>query len=143
MTGSRETVLGQLLGLVREHFYVPDGQPPAGWSIGRCGSVIKRLLALNFSASEIGAAIEGLAIMREAGELQTPDGGYWLKPGEKATMRALYTTRHGVRPLFSVAQEAVWRSSKRATSATLALKRAEDPVRVSDIIERLLPKRRS
>jgi hypothetical protein len=92
---------GQLMSLVRKHLYIPDGKPPAGHDDGRCVSVIQALRRLGSSGYDIADAIEGLAVLRDSGQLD------WLPKGTKATMRALYNTRSGVRPVFYLAQEAL------------------------------------
>jgi len=90
---------GQLMGLVRTHLYVPDGKPPEGENGGRCVTVIQALRKMGQRGYDIAAAIEGLALLRERGELD------WLPQGMKCTMRALYNTRTGVRPVMMLAQE--------------------------------------
>ena len=52
-------------------------------------------------------AIEGVRLMCDAGELGRK------KAGEKLTMRALYNTGHGVRPLLYQAQERVYKQQQR------------------------------
>ena len=96
---------GQLMGLVRKHLYVPDGKAPAGEDGGRCVTVIQALRRMHQSGYDIAAAIEGLALLRERGELD------WLAPGTKCTMRALYNTRTGVRPVNVLAQETYHKSA--------------------------------
>jgi hypothetical protein len=97
-----------LMGVVRQHLYVPDGKAPTGEDGGRCVTVIQALRKARYSGYEIADAIEGLALLRERGELD------WLPPGTKCTMRALYNTRTGVRPVFMLAQEtAVKHASRR------------------------------
>ena len=105
---------GQLMQAVRRSLYAPDGQPPAGYNDGRDVTVIHALRRKRYSGDDILDAIEGLAILRERGELD------WLLPGQKATMRALYNTRTGVRPVFALAQEARAKapSVRRETHAT-------------------------
>jgi len=87
------------MGLVRTHLYVPDGKPPAGENGARDVSVIRALRSRRLTGYDIAAAIEGLALLRERGDLD------WLRPGTKCTMRALYNTRTGVRPVLFRAQE--------------------------------------
>jgi len=98
---------GQLMGLVRTHLYVPDGKPPAGENGARCVSVIQALRKVRQSGYDIAAAIEGLALLRERGELN------WLPAGTKCTMRALFNTRTGVRPVMMLAQETYHKHASR------------------------------
>jgi hypothetical protein len=125
------TTLGNLIGMVRKYLYVPDGQPPAGWSVGRCGSILKRLMNRGYSSNDLEDAIEGLALMRDRGELD------WCAPGMKLTMKALYNTRHGVRPLLAQAQETLHGTLKRKTAPPVAGK----PEAVGAILDRLVPRK--
>lgn len=95
---------GQLMQAVRRFLYIPDGQPPTGYDDGRCMQVIRALRKQRYSGPDILTAIEGLAILRDRGDLD------WLPPGAKSTMRALYNTRSGVRPVFMLAQEAAFKA---------------------------------
>jgi len=95
------------MGLVRTHLYVPDGKPPAGENGARDVSVIRALRSRRLTGYDIAAAIEGLALLRERGDLD------WLRPGTKCTMRALYNTRTGVRPVLLRAQETYHKHSAR------------------------------
>lgn len=133
------TAIGDLLGLVRKHLYVPDGKPPEGWTIARCGSVLKRLLSSGYTRDELAAGIEGVALIRDAGELT------WCPRGTKLTMRAIYNVRHGARTLLGTAID---RTYKQPTSrpparrtATEDAARSAAPVRVSDVLDRLVPKK--
>jgi len=94
------------MGLVRQHLYVPDGKAPKGYSDGRDVQIIRALRKQRLTGYQIADAIEGVRLMCEAGELGKK------RPGEKLTMRALYGTGHGVRPLLFQAQEAVYRSHR-------------------------------
>jgi hypothetical protein len=129
MLKTGQLTLGQLLGLVREKLYVPDGKPPPGWTIARCASVIKRLLNQGYSSNDVADAIEGIALMRDAGELD------WCARGDKLTMRALYGTRHGVRPLLPQAQETLYQRAKRPTPAV----RQGTPEHISAMLGKILP----
>jgi hypothetical protein len=62
---------------------VPDGKPPSPEDLGRDADIIEMLLKRH-EPIEIQDAIEGLAALRETGQL-----GSWIRPGEKATMRAI------------------------------------------------------
>lgn len=70
-------------------------------------TVIQALRKMGQRGYDIAAAIEGLALLRERGELD------WLPPGTKCTMRALYKTRTGVRPVMMLAQETYHKSAAR------------------------------
>lgn len=83
------------------------GAPPVDWSIEREGSVLKALHERH-SYDEIMAAVCGLALLRDH------PGKYgdvvdWLRPGDKATCRALYNTDSGVSPMFVHATNAFWK----------------------------------
>jgi hypothetical protein len=135
--------------MVREYLYVPDGQPPAGWSVGRCGSILKRLMNQGYSSNDLEDAIEGLALMRDRGELD------WCTPRTKLTMKALYNTRHGVRPLLAQAQETLHGTLKRKVAPPLqvGLHPSRGPAdalaehgkcqatHISETIDRLVPRK--
>lgn len=74
--------------LIRDHFYL-NGDPPPDYDDGRDFGILVELLRAR-SETELAAAIQGLAMMRDAGEID------WAPPGTKLTMRALVHTRHGV-----------------------------------------------
>lgn len=95
-----------LLKLVREELWIPDGVPPAAWDDRREGSVLKRLL-IHRSVSQIETAIIGLAMLRDAGQVD------WLKPGAKVTTRALYNSRSGVSQVFELATREYWLVAKK------------------------------
>jgi hypothetical protein len=107
---------GELMGLVRKRLYIPDGRPPAGENGARCVTVIRDLRKQGRSGYDIAAAIEGLALLRDRGDLD------WLPPRTKSTMRALLNTRTGraldgltktARPLIALAQETYYKHSAR------------------------------
>ena len=102
------TDLMVVLGLVRRHLYVPDSLPPTDWSINRDATIAKQILARK-PLADLTAAIEGLALLRDQGALS------WLTPGAKCTLRALYTTKQGVRPVFLLAQEATYQKVSTRT----------------------------
>lgn len=79
---------GQLMPLVREHFY-RNGPAPEGYDDGRDFGILVSLLEQE-RPLDLAAAIEGLAMLRDAGELS------WAPPRSKLTMRALYHTGSGV-----------------------------------------------
>lgn len=120
----------ELMDLVRQYFYAPDGTCPTDWSEVRERSVLSALMA-KYSTGDIADAIEGAAILRDY------PGQYgeridWLEKGVKLTLRALYNTRSGVRPLFGQAVEACHRkhnlSAERESSAARQLTRVSVPV---------------
>jgi hypothetical protein len=121
---------GDLMGLVRQHLYRPNGKAPQGYSDGRDVLIIRALRKAGLTGYQIADAIEGIRVMCEAGELGRK------QPGEKLTMRALYNTRHGVRPLLYQAQEAVYQRAKRTAPAPQHGK----PEHISATLERLVPK---
>lgn len=96
-----------LMGLVRTHLYVPDGKPPADWDEARDGSILKQLRQ-RYSERDLAIAIEGLAIVRDRpGVFADPVD--WLQRSAKVTLRALYNTRSGVLPMWSIATQAYWK----------------------------------
>lgn len=96
-----------LLDLVRKQLYVPDGAPPANWRIARDASILSALRRLH-TDQDIEAAILGLGLLRDfPGVFGDPID--WLKPGEKATLRAIYYTKSGARQMFGRARDAYWR----------------------------------
>jgi hypothetical protein len=125
---------GQLMGFVRQHLYVPDGKAPTGYSDGRDVKIIRALRQGGLSGYQIADAIEGVRLMCEAGELGRK------RPGEKLTMRALYHTGHGVRPLLFQAQEAVYQRAKgRASPNAHPLATPKGPEHISATLEGLIP----
>ena len=156
--GKHDLTDGQLMGLVREHLYRPDGKAPRGYHDGRDVKIIRALRKQRLSGHQIADAIEGLRVMCDAGELGKK------QPGEKLTMRALYNTGHGVRPLLYQAQEAAinaHRSRDRRTfpvddertrelrqglaaaeaKHNAAPQHPSKPEHISDTLARLIPKK--
>lgn len=86
---------GDLMGVVRECFYAPDGKAPLvdgqPYDDGRDMSILRYWLKKGGDPARIEAAIRGTALMRDKGEL-----GY-IEPGEKLTLRILNpkTSRYG------------------------------------------------
>lgn len=113
---------GAMAAAIRKHLYVPDGQPPPRWDMGRCLSVVKTMKRYGEDEREIRDAMRGLALMREQGML----GGF-LRPGEKATMRVFITAKsHGI-PLYRRAlHEVRKRESHESEAAMTAIGRAMD-----------------
>ena len=125
---------GELMGLVRTFLYRPNGKAPLGYNDARDITVIRRLRKAGHSGFEIADAIEGLRLLCDRGELGRKH------PGEKLTMRALYNTRHGVRPLLAQAQEAVHQTLKRAwTTAVPAAKPEHIGASVARILDAQKP----
>lgn len=108
MTTTDGPTEGQLIGLVRKHLYVPDGKPPAGYSVGRDVGILRALRKQGHTTYDLADAIEGLALLRDKGELD------WAPRRSKMTLRALHNTGHGVRALIDQAREAVHKSGPRA-----------------------------
>jgi hypothetical protein len=125
-----EPTLGNLMGLVRQHLYGPDGKPPADWDEARDGSILKQLRK-GYSPRDIGIAIEGLALVRDHPGVFA-DEVDWLKGGSKVTLRALYNTSSGVLPMFSIATQAYW---KHANSRP-GRKDKNLPVAIGDLLQR-------
>lgn len=119
---------GELMGLVRTFLYSPNGKAPPGYNDARDITVIRRLRKAGYSGYDIADAIEGVRLLCNRGELGRK------KPGEKLTMRALYNTRHGVRPLLAQAQEAVHQAQKRAPTTAVRA----DPEHIGASIARVL-----
>lgn len=101
-----QSVAAHFLPLIRDKLYVPDGKPPLEYAEGRDVTICAQLVQRGVKPDDIEAGIEGLAILRDKGGLD------WLPKGAKVTMRALYETKSGVRPVMKLAQEACW--SQRA-----------------------------
>lgn len=94
-----------IAGLIRECLYI-DGQSPdtkvSGqvWNIGRDLNIVKALRTLGIVETEIWAAVRGVGLLRDRGELGR------IKPGDKLTMRVLYNAKDG--------QTNLWRRSVSA-----------------------------
>lgn len=118
--GKPRSPYAELLPLVRQFLWIPDGTPPADWDDRREGSVLKALLERQ-PLREIKIAIEGLALLRDAPGMWA-DAVSWMHPGEKLTCRALYNTRSGVTQTFALAHRAYWKhatySKTRRTNVT-------------------------
>jgi hypothetical protein len=125
---------GALMGLVREHLYVPDGKPPTDWDESRDGSILKQILKQR-SADDVACAIEGLALLRDHPGLYA-DEVDWLQPGAKATLKALYNTRSGVLSTFELARQAYWKhaNTRRDRGAPAA------PAPISELLPKALPR---
>jgi len=93
--------------LIRTKLYTPDGTPPEGWDEGRDGSILKRLRR-HYSWTQIFAAIEGLALVRDEPGRYADEVG-WMRPGDKVTLKALYNTRSGVTTTWAIATQAFWK----------------------------------
>ena len=93
---------GLLMPVVRAHLYPPDGAPPDGYDDGRDFGILMTLLEGGLSASTLEAGIQGVAMMRDAGEFErwTPR----IRRQSKMTMRMLYNTRNGVVQLLEQAE---------------------------------------
>lgn len=104
----------ELLGIIRQRFYAPDGNPPEGYTVGREISIIRQLRKQNKSNDEIANAIEGLARIRDADgrvgdeQLATP------RRDEKLTMRLLFNTTSGIRPMWSLAEQKLAETAKNS-----------------------------
>lgn len=109
--------MGEILQAVRRHLYIPDGKPPRDWSERRCASIAKAKLDQGTPVGEILDAIEGLAILRDSGELD------WLKRGHKTTLKALYHTHSGAVPTWTLALDAIHTTPaiRRGKSALVAI----------------------
>jgi hypothetical protein len=138
-SGSHTTGLsdGELMGLVRKHLYVPDGKAPAGYNDGRDVKIIRDLRKQGLSSYQIADAIEGVRILCDRGELGKKS------PGDKLTMRALYNTGHGVRPLLYLAQEVVHKLAAQTRDGGLRFvdNRPTKPEHIGATLERLVPTR--
>lgn len=85
---------GDLMGVVRECFYAPDGKAPDGYDDARDFKMLRYWLSKGGDPQEIEYAIRGFAQMRDDGELR------WIQQGEKITLRALNpkVSKHGEHP---------------------------------------------
>lgn len=88
--------------LVRKHLYVDDGIPPPGYHEGRDFEILAELLR-TMPQENLEVAIEGIAMMRDAGELE------WVRPKAKMTMRVLRNTRHGLIDTLTLGADYFWR----------------------------------
>lgn len=133
--GTGDLTDGQLMGLVRTHLYVPNGKAPPGYSDGRDVKIIRGLRKQRLTGYQIADAIEGVRLLCDRGELGRK------KPGEKLTMRCLYNTGHGVRPLLFQAQEAVYEASKARERRTFPTEKPKAPEHLGAILDRLVPRK--
>lgn len=115
--------MGEIMQAVRQRLYIPDGKPPRDWNESRCASIAKRKLDGGTPVGEILDAIEGLAILRDSGELD------WLKRGHKTTLRALYHTHSGAVPVYTLALNALDRANHHPTR-----KAKSQPTALGDIL---------
>jgi len=150
-TATKETndtggpTFSELMSLVRKHLYVPDGRPPGDWEERRDGSILKQLLK-RYSGRDVAIAIEGLAVVRDfpgvyadAVTWQRPGNAQnTLGPGAKTTLRALYGSRSGVLPVFSMATQAYWKRMNARPDAEVT----QDPEGISDLVRRTMRKAR-
>lgn len=86
-----QRIAAHLLPKHRELLYPPDGQPPDGYDENRDVSVYRDLLKQGHSPQDIELAMEGLAHLRDSGQLD------FLQRGEKVTARALRMKLSGQR----------------------------------------------
>ena len=116
--GGDGPTFGTLMGLVRRHLYVPDGQPPADYDAARDGQILKQLLRRGRSVDDLAVAIEGVALLRDQPGLYGEDVVEWLgPPGTKLTLRALLK-RSGVQTVWVLATRAFWTRENRRPVAT-------------------------
>jgi hypothetical protein len=100
------------MGLVRQHFYVPDGEPPPDWDAVREGSILKQLLKRGSSA-QVAVWIEGAALLRDQPGFFGEDEVKWLPPpGQKITARVLLK-RSGTATMQELAHRAYWTHANR------------------------------
>jgi hypothetical protein len=116
--------------VIRKHLYVPDGKCPTGWDESRDGSILRQLRQ-TYKAGDILAAIEGVALLRDY------PGKYgdvidWLTPGSKATLKVLYNTRSGARPMFGQAIDAAHRAHNLSTDREST--GARQPTRIAALV---------
>jgi hypothetical protein len=132
-----ELTFRDLMELVHQHFYAPDGRPPEivvkgrPWTEARDGSILKQILRQR-SARDVAIAIEGVALLRDYPGIYA-DAVDWLRPAEKMTLRALYNSSSGVLPMFAIATQAYW---KHANSRQDAQDKA--PVRAGDVLRQAI-----
>jgi hypothetical protein len=116
-TNNNGPTFSDLMALVREHLYVPDGKPAAEWKESRDGSILKQLLKRH-GAGDLACAIEGLAILRDfpGHYADSVDWPHWPKPGNKLDLRAIYNNKSGVLPMFTLATQAFWKRANTRPS---------------------------
>jgi len=124
--GDQNPSFDELMELVRQNLYIPDGKPPAGWDEIRERSILE-VLVKRHGARDVAIAIEGVACLRNEPAISRNKVG-WLRPGEKSTLRVLYNSRSGLLPMFSVASQAYWNHQNREDH------RKQEPVRVGEIL---------
>lgn len=81
--------LGDIMGLIRRHLYVPDGVPKEPRGDLRDAGIAKRWIAKR-GAAEVATAIVGFAHLRDSGALES-----WCPPGTKVSLRALAVNQNG------------------------------------------------
>lgn len=100
---------GELMGVVRECFYVPDGKAPENYDDARDFKMLLYWLSKGVDPTDIEDAIRGLAKMRDDGVMK------WVERGEKLTLRVLNPkeARYG-RHIAKSARD-YWREYQRRT----------------------------
>jgi hypothetical protein len=123
---------GVVMPLVRQHLRPPDGKPPAGWTDGQECTVV-RALRHHRTLDELVAAIQGLALLRDYPG-QWGDRLNWLAPGEKVTLRALYSPKTATPvPLFNRAAAAYFTWGDRVGPD----RAVEEPETIAAVLERM------
>lgn len=118
---TRSEPLAQVAGAVRKVWWLPDGQAPAGWTMGRELSIWRPILESGVAVDQCIAVIHGASYLQLAGgvygrgDLEPID---WLKRGEKITGRVFKNTRLGAVPLWTLALEAYDRGPPPAPAST-------------------------
>ena len=105
----------ELMGVVRECLYVPDGKAPEGYHDGRDFKLLQFWLTKGLKPADIEDAIRGLAKMRDDGAMK------WVEKGEKLTLRMLNPkeARFG-RHLAQTARD-YWREHQRRKQKPLGM----------------------
>ena len=80
---ANHTTAAELMGIVRECLYVPDGKAPEGYDDGRDFLMLRHWLSKGLDPQDVEDAIRGLGKMRDDGAFK------WIEPKEKLTLRVL------------------------------------------------------
>jgi hypothetical protein len=97
----------EIAKLIRERFYPPDGKEPPKWTLGRDIKIWRFIESRGKTDAEISAAVVGVALLRDAGEL------VWAQPRDKVTLRCLIHSQHGFTTLWYAALQRGLEAEKR------------------------------
>lgn len=108
----------RLKRVIARCLYIPDGLAPQRIKSGTWSALadwrLAKLLVARYGEHEVTDAIQGLAVLRDAGALD------WAKPGAKMTLRALYV-KSGCEEIFHLARYSYRQSLKSRARPTPGL----------------------